>query len=106
MRALDFGPSGKECMAKGRNSTGFGLRMHDDLLAAVGDLAQSSGFTRNELIVELVRLGLDSWERGAPPTVIVQPKPVAVGVVGRESVKVVVAGHVTRRVKVKGVRRE
>lgn len=92
-------------MAKGRNSTGFGLRMRDDLLAAVGDLAQSSGFTRNELIVELVRLGLGSWER-APSTVTVQPKPVVVGVVGRESVKVVAAGHVTRRVKAKSVRRE
>jgi len=93
-------------MAKGRNSTGFGLRMHDDLLAAVGDLAQSSGFTRNELIVELVRLGLDSWGQGAPLTVTVEPKPIAVEVGCRSVAKVATAGSpVTRMVKVK-VRRE
>jgi len=91
-------------MAKGRNSTGFGLRMHDDLLAVVEGLARSSGLTRNELIVELVRLGLDTTRS---PAVAVQLKPVAVGVVGRAPlVKGVTAGPVTRRVQVKGIRRE
>ncbi len=92
-------------MAKGRNSTGFGLRMQDDLLAVVENLARNRGLTRNELIVELVRLGLDTEE--ASPAVTVQPKPIAVGVVGgKPSAKAVTAGPITRIIKAKGVRRE
>jgi len=94
-------------MAKGRNSTGFGIRMQDDLLVVVENLARSRGLTRNELIVELVRLGLDTRGEEAPSTMTVQPKPIAVGVVGgKPSAKAVTVGPITRIVKVKGVRKE
>jgi len=72
----------------------------------VENLARSRGLTRNELIVELVRLGLDTWGEEAPSIMTVQPKPIAVVVGGKPSAKAVTVGPITRIVKVKGVRKE
>jgi len=50
-------------MAHGRNSTGFGIRINDQLLAAVKSLAASQGMSTNQLIIQLVQHGLECRER-------------------------------------------
>jgi len=93
-------------MARGRNSTATGVRFNDGLLLQLKKLARSQGLTTNEFIVLLVEHGLECSEHQVVEHRVVWPKPVAVGVVGRELVQVVAAGRVTRMVKAKGVRRE
>jgi len=65
-------------MVKGRNSTGFGLRMQDGLLAEIEDIARRRGLTRNELIVELVKLGLEKGGENSSP----EPRAVVVKGIG------------------------
>jgi len=95
-------------MAKGRNSTGFGLRMQDGLLAEIEVLARSRGLTRNELIVELVKLGLDNWGKDGPSPLAVQPgKRIGVGIAVYEPVaKTVQSLPIAKAVNIKKIRRE
>jgi len=96
-------------MAKGRHSTACGLRLQDNLLGVIEELARDRGLTRNELIVELVKLGLDNCGKEIPPPGVTVPRPIDIETVGRKPVSKVTqpAGLVTKTgLKANAVRRE